>query len=261
MKVLILSALLAVFLTSTAQDIVTIQSAVAIQYATVGRAGDLYTIAENGNIMKYNGQGGLLATFHHTTSPALFDTGNGVRLLSYYRTAHEYFILNPSLILIEEDSLDPAFAIEPWFVCSSGDHNIWILDAADWSLKQIDTRQNSVLTEALIDTTALFKQSPRFTYMREYQHFLFVLEKETGILIFNSLGKHLRTIHAKNLVSFNFFGEELYFVQGNKLTFIDLFTLEERNVALKSSPRYTLVTEDKMFSVYKNKIEIQEYKP
>lgn len=254
--------LLSVFISilSYGQEKTEISSESTIVHATIDRAGDLYVIKENGNIEKYNGYGGLLNTFHHTLPPTLFDTGNGVRLLAYYRKSQEYLTLNPSLILVSQDTIDPSFAITPWLVCTSGDYNLWVLDAADWSLKKIDTRHNIVLTEALIDTVSLLQEKPAFTYMREYQQFLFLLEKHTGIHVFNGLGKHLRTIPAKHIESFNFLGEELYFVQESNIIFIDLFTLDTRKADLSGpAPSNVIVTDERIFKIFTGRIVIQPY--
>lgn len=246
---------------SLAQDKKIIPSESFVLFATIDRAGDLYAVKDNGNIDKYNNTGGLINTFHNSEPPTLFDTGNGVRLLAYYRNSQEVFILNPSMVLVGQDSIDPSFAIDPWIVCSSGDYDLWILDGEDWSLKKIDTRREVVLAESLIDTATLLKGRPAFTYMREYQHFLFLLEKNTGIMIFNNLGTYLRTIPAENIECFNFLGEELYFVQDKKLTFIDLFTLDKRENDLSEPPFCTLITDDKIFKVGHNSIVIEEFKP
>ena len=52
--------------------------------------------------------------------------------------------------------------------------------------------------------------------MREYQGFLFLLHQEKGILIFNKMGKWIKTIERPQLKYFNFLGEELYYPEGDK---------------------------------------------
>lgn len=261
MKNFILSLFAIATVPSFAQQKITIEPGADIQYATVDRAGDLYIITEKGDVVKYDSYGKVIGKFPHSSPPTIFDTGNGVRLMTYYRDTQEYYIFNPALVLTKRDTLDPAFSIDTWLACASGDYNLWTLDAADWSLRKIDTKQDAVLTEQLIDTARLLQQTPQFTYMREYQHFLFLLEKNTGIHIFNSLGKYLRTIPIKNLSYFNFLGEELYYVEDNNIVFIDLFTLEERKVSLSNSPAFVLITDTRIFSVFKKKVEIEAYKP
>lgn len=228
-------------------------------FATIDRAGDLYLVKTSGAIEKYNQEGELLSAFKNTVSPTLFDTGNGVRLLAYDRKNQEYSILNPSLIKVANSKLDSSFAINPWLVCSSGDYNLWILDKADWSLKKVDPKEEMVLVDVLIDT--VHRSAPAFVFMREYQHFLFLLDANSGILIFNSIGKFIRSIEAKNLTYFNFLGEDLYFMEGDKLIFIDLFTLEKTQKLLSGQAPCVLVTDEKMYQVHSTRVEISEFRP
>jgi hypothetical protein len=252
-------ALLSSLITAGQEKISHTVSTTENSFATIDRAGDLYLVKTSGDIEKYNQEGQLLNTFKNTTSPTLFDTGNGVRLLAYDRKNQEYSILNPSLNKVESAKLDSSFAISPWLVCSSGDYNLWILDKADWSLKKVDPKEEMVLVDVLIDT--VHRTAPAFVFMREYQHFLFLLDANDGILIFNSVGKFIRSIPAKNLTYFNFLGEDLYFMEGDKLIFIDLFTLEKTQKLLTNPAPCVLVTDEKMYQIHFTRVEISEFKP
>src|ERR1043165_3928607 len=75
-------------------------------YATLDRAGDLYLVKNSGAIEKYNSEGQLLNSLRVTVLPTLFDTGNGVRLLAYYRKYQTYTIMNPFLTSISSHTLD-----------------------------------------------------------------------------------------------------------------------------------------------------------
>lgn len=254
---LIIQFILTLFLSVQGQSkIIDVANTDSIQYATLDRAGDLYVINTSGIILKYSSNGKLLATYRCSSTPTVFDTGNGVRLLSYYRTQQAYDILNPILEKIESHKIDSAFAIDPWLICPSGDYNMWILDASDWSLKKIDPHNLVVLHEFTMDP-ANVNGTSSFTILREYQGFLFLLDQTQGILIFNGLGKHLRTIPAKGLNYFNFLGEELYFKQSNKLKLIDIFTLETRELQLNKED-VVLLTDENIYSIDSNRIKIDK---
>ncbi len=52
----------------------------------------------------------------------------------YLHTLEENGKLNISIHRLKFQTaalIDSAFVIDPWLACSSGDHNIWVLDAAD----------------------------------------------------------------------------------------------------------------------------------
>jgi len=196
-----------------------------VRHVTVDRAGGFYAITPAG-IHKYDGDGEETRQLQTPSPATLFDPANGVRLLAYFRDLQAYSIYPPNLDARPHMKLDPSFAIDPWLVCSSGDYNLVILDAADWSIKVVDTRNSVVDYEFRLDSA--LRENPHFVFMREYQGFLFLLDGRTGITIFNRLGMKLRTLAVAGLQSFNFLGQELYYCKDGKIHFTDLFTLQSR---------------------------------
>jgi hypothetical protein len=231
-----------------------------IAYGTIDRTGDLYITTRSGQLHRYDPDVKLLNLYHHQEVPTLFDPRDGARLFAYFREARQYRYLNPSFDITASYMLDSALAIDPWFVCSSGDHNLWILDVADWSLKRIDPKKELILTEATF-AVAPDKSPGDFTFMREYQGFLFLLDRSQGIHIFNSMGKHLKTIAVKNLTCFNFLGEELYYQENNTLKFFDLFSAETREMAVPSPSVFTLVTDEKIYTIGLGHIDVFQWLP
>lgn len=253
MKQLIIACALLAPLLASAQKSksLTIETKPVIQ-ATVDRAGDLYLVTSEA-ISKYNAAGKLL-NIHTTATPAtLFDTGNGVRLLMYYHSKQQYTILNPSLEEVSDSPIDSSFAIEPWLVCSSGNYNILILDAADWSIKKVDTRTQEVLAEFKTDTTAA---TPAYILMQEYQNFIFLLDKNVGIQVFNSMGLPIKKIAVKGLNTFHFLGEELYYYDKGQLHFLDLFTGEERTESFTTPCQSVILTDQYQFILNQNKVSV-----
>jgi hypothetical protein len=231
-----------------------------IVYGTIDRTGDLYITTSSGQLHRYDPDGKLLNLYRHHEVPTLFDPRDGARLFAYFRALRQYRYLNPSFDVTASYVLDSALAIDPWFVCSSGDHNFWILDAADWSLKRIDPKKELILTEATFSVSA--NQRPDdFTFMREYQGFLFLLDRSQGIHIFNSMGKLLKTIPVKNLACFNFLGEELYYQENDTLKFFDLFSAETREMAVPSPSIFTLITDEKIYTIGAGHIDIFQWLP
>lgn len=247
-----------IFFTLFAQDKKTnsIQTT-AILYATVDRAGDLYVVTEEG-IKKYDAQGNKLNSYP-STGISSFDTGNGVRLLAYKRNTKEYAILTPSLREATTATLDSTLVIEPVLVASSGDYNLLIADAGDRTIKKIDTRDPGVLTEVKIDTSKTGHAV--FTLLRAYQTLIFLLEKQTGIQVYNSIGNYLRTIPAPEIEYFNFLGEELYYLHDGKINFIDLYTGAKRQTDFSSDARFVVLTEERLYAVNDNSIDVFEFTP
>lgn len=229
-----------------------------IRFATIDRAGDIYVITGS-TLFKFDKDGEKLGETPVSKTLTSFDTGNGVRLLIFDRSLRQYTILTPSLTKVEESSVDRSIAIEPMLVCSSGDYNILILDAADWSIKKADTRESQVISEFKID--AAVTTDAVFSMMREYQNFIFLLDEKKGIHVFNSIGINIQSLHIPDLSSFNFLGQELYYLKDGRIHFFDLFTTETRSEEIKGSYESVLITDERLIGIRKNRLEIYRYSP
>jgi hypothetical protein len=261
MKELALCIALLTALPSLAQQkIKTIETRDSIIFATVDRPGDIYLVLKNGQIQKFDKHGKLLTAYRHQEAPTLFDPRDGARLFAYYRGHQRYDYYNPSFETTASYRLDSAFAIDPWLICPSGDHKLWVLDGADHSLKRLNARHTEVEMEVVIDST-LIRDATAFTTMREYQGFVFLLHPEQGIHILNSLGKHIRTIPEKGIVHFNFLGEELYFLKQGQFRFFNLFSAESRKVPLDHHGVTAVLTDERMFVVGHRSLDIFEFRP
>lgn len=239
------------------QPIKTIDLA-GIKQVAIDRAGDFYATTAAA-IVKFDKDGERIATHTTSRSTTLFDPGNGVRLLAYYRDIQAYDILTPALQQKINARLDPAFAIEPWLICSSGDYNLWILDAADWSVKNVDTRRSVVSQEFSLDS--VLQANPRFTFMRAYQGYLFLLDEEAGIVVLNRLGMIVRTLPVPHLPSFGFLGQELYYYREGSICFTDLFTGKSRSEPFDYPCSEILLSDERCIAIGKASITVFSYTP
>ncbi|HEY0655757.1 MAG TPA: hypothetical protein VGD65_21630 [Chryseosolibacter sp.] len=242
------------------KKIKTIEVSDTIVYSTVDRPGDIYIVTKEGQIQKFDKDGKLIVVYRHKGAPTLFDPRDGAKLFAYYRAQQEYDYLNPSFDMVSAFRIDPAFAIEPWLIAPSGEKKLWVLDNADHSLKKVNPVDSEVEVEVVIDA-ALIEDATAFTAIREYQNFVFLLNPKRGILVFNSLGKHIKNILATGINSFNFLGEELYYAVGDTVKFIDLFTAETREQKLDSKPRNVILTDERMVLISLKSFDIFEYTP
>jgi hypothetical protein len=231
-----------------------------IVYATVDRPGDLYLITSSGQIQKYDKDGKLKIVYKHKIVPTIFEGRDGARLFAYYRDEQQYDYLSPSFEPLSSYKIDPAFAIDPYLICTSGEHKLWVLDEADHSLKKVNVQKGEVEIEVLIDSTVI-KNAKAFTMMREYYGFVFLLDPSKGIHVFNGMGRLIKTIEAKGIHNFNFLGEELYYLSGKKIMFVDLFNADSRELAIEKPLQIILLTDERMFSLQHKTVKISEFTP
>jgi hypothetical protein len=259
-KLLICLTFTIVFTTQAQQKIRRLEVNDTIVFAAVDRPGDLYLITKDGQIQKFDKDGKLIIVYKHNTVPTLFEPRDGSRLFAYYREHQEYDYFNPSFDITGSFRIDPAFAIQPWLISTAGENKLWILDAADQSLKKINRKESEVELEVVIDSSVI-QNAKAFTSIREYQGFVFLLDPHKGIYIFNNLGKHIKTIEVPGLHNFNFLGEELYYIKNHQVQFLDLFTGEGRSIAEEKACNSILLTDERQFLIGFKTIDITAYKP
>ncbi|MBA4144426.1 MAG: hypothetical protein C0523_01585 [Cytophaga sp.] len=226
----------------------------------VDRAGDFYLVLRTGEIQKFDKNGTKIASFKGTPDLTTFDPTNAIRLLAFYQADKKYTWLSPSLEDPGFQEIDPSWAIDPMLICPSGDHYLWILDAADWSLKKINPQSSQTLADFIISKPI---PHPEIARMREYLNFIFLLDVERGFFIFNAMGKLIHKIEVKDISNFNFLGEELYYQKENTIHFFDLYTAEKRILQLAPKDyHWVILTDERMFTVQEeNEVEILEYTP
>lgn len=232
----------------------------SVHLAAVDRPGDLYVISHDSVISRYDLNGKLQQKGSMPLLPEIFDPHDGARLFAFDIQTRRYVYFTPSFTFQDPPSRpDSVFAIDPVFVCASGDRDLIILDSADRSLKKIDLKAQRLLFESVLpDSTIDFLT---LKSIREYQNFIFMLDAEKGILIFNMLGRLLKTIPAKGIAYFSFLGEELYYPENNSLRFFNLFSTESRTVNLPYAARFALLTDERLYLVGDAKTDIFSVKP
>ncbi|MBI1769857.1 MAG: hypothetical protein HY015_07755 [Bacteroidetes bacterium] len=220
-----------------------------IESVSVDRLGNLFLIFKNGSIKKYDANGKVLASLKKGMKATLVEPWFHPSVFSYFRAQQQYTFYNHDLKVIQQQRIDPAVAVDPFFACPTNDNKLLVLDKADWSIKKVNPNTNKVLSEFSIDTTGLTSK-PEFSYIREYQNLIFLLDKNSGIFIFSNLGKKINHIPCK-IQNFGFYGEELFYLSEDRIIFYDLYSESTREVKVETG-KFVIVTDERIFVVREN---------
>ncbi len=227
-----------------------------IVHAAIDRVGELYLTDRANKISRIDVNGKTIASAQLKARPDIFDPRDGSHVFLYWRNNQRFELRLSDLTTTSTSKvIDSAFAVSPYLACPSGDHDILVLDSADWSLKKVSGTHDRVIFETIILPGGV--RSSDLVWMREYQNFVFVQDKSVGLRIFNRMGKHLKTLDTHDASYFNFLGVELYYPSGtNTLQFFDLFTTEERVVQLPSEFQFALLSDERLFIVKARELSI-----
>lgn len=216
--------------------------------AYLDRPGDLYLQFRDG-IKKFDARGKLLQEFKPAQPLTQFEPRDGSRLFEFSSATGRWgfvpFGTDPRTSVPEE------YAIEPDWVCSAGDNGLWILDKADYTLKRINLRKGIVEFEFTLPETLRQKTVQA---MREYQGFLFIATA-SHLHMFGTLGRLLKTIELSQ-PDFDFLGEEVYYRQGNRLQFYNLFDGTQHDEELDPRILFIRLTDEIRYMVYANRVHI-----
>jgi len=228
-----------------------------IKNVAVDRLGDFFLIYKKGGIKKYDQNGKVMAHLPKR-KPTLMEPWYHPSIFIYDRKTQKYFSYGRYFENEQEHKLPPEFAIEPYLVCPTHDNRLWVLDKADYSLKNINPLNNEVINEFTLNTE---HTTPAFTYLREYQNLIF-LQENNAIWIVNTLGNLITKIESNKLGNFGFFGQELYYLENNVIHFFNLLTEARYEISLEGDNKFALVTDERIFTVSTtNKISLFNYVP
>jgi hypothetical protein len=229
-----------------------------VDLITVDRLGNFFLVTHKGKIKKYDATGKLVASVSKTT-PTLIEPWYHPSIFVYSRKSQTYSMYGRNFEDRKDYTIEPALAIEPTLVCPTHDNKLWILDKADWSLKKVNPLTNEVIQEFTLDTS-LVKATTDFIYLREYLNLIFLVDKNSGILILNHLGKVIEPIAIQNPGQVYFYGDELYYLENNTLKFFNLLTEQRHEVKLPDETSQSVMTDELILTLNnRNRVSLYTY--
>jgi hypothetical protein len=261
-KLILLSFLFIPFIASSQTDLKKVKEwkTKNVTQITEDRLGNFFLVLKDGKIKKYDPNGKVLATGSEKML-TLIEPWYQPSIFMYVRNKQKYIVTGRNFENRQEFEIEPALAIEPYLVCPTHDNKLWILDHADLSLKKVNRYTNEVIHEFQIDSTILSSNND-FIYLREYLNLIFLLDKNSGILILNHLGNVIDKIEIPQLKGFYFYGEDLYYLHENKLKFINILNEKQREVQLPINTQQAILTDERIITLDSNgKATLYTYSP
>ena len=201
--------------------------------ASLDRRGALYVADADNNLRQYGPEGIALSTYAPAQPGhvAQVEAWNVTTTMIFNDDRQQLVLLDRFLSLISEvrlgDMLDGTVRV----ATLAPDNFIWLLDESSLVLREFDPNTLRLVQSTPLDLI-IGRSRPDFRFIRQYQNNTYLVDRSTGIYVFDNLGNYKKKLPFPGLSAIGFRGDELYYLDGGALHFFHLYNQTERRVAL-----------------------------
>ena len=201
--------------------------------ASLDRRGALYVADADNNLRQYGPEGLPLNTYAPAQPGhvAQVEAWNVTTTLIFNDDRQQLVLLDRFLAPIAEvrlaDYLDGTVRV----ATLAPDNLIWLLDESNLVLREFDPNTLRLVQNTPLDLI-IGRSRPDFRFIRQYQNNIYLVDRSTGVYVFDNLGNYKKKLPFTGLGAIGFRGDELYYLDAGAIHFFHLYTLAERRVAL-----------------------------
>ncbi|HEX8326152.1 MAG TPA: hypothetical protein VF629_01340 [Hymenobacter sp.] len=201
--------------------------------ASLDRRGALYVADADNNLRQYGPEGLPLNTFAPTQPGhvAQVEAWNVTTTLVFNDDRQQLVLLDRFLAPITEVRLADYVDGTVRAATLAPDNRIWLLDESNLVLREFDPGTLRLTRNTPLDLI-IGRSRPDFRFLRQYQNNMYLVDRTTGIFVFDNLGNYKKKLPFTGLATVGFRGDELYYVDNGAVHFFHLYSLAERRVAL-----------------------------
>ncbi|MCF6353008.1 MAG: hypothetical protein L3J06_08365 [Cyclobacteriaceae bacterium] len=212
-------------------------------------SGNIYLSFKGGTITKLSPTLDSLYTYSpiKVGDTKLLDAGNGLYIFAFYDFFQEYVLTNRFLSSPTRTKLSdiPLDYID--IATQSQDNNIWVMETSGFRLIKYNTMLKRIESETLL-TTIIESADNDFVYIKEFQNQVFLVDKNSGIYIFDNLGNFLRKVKAQTS-KVNFYENYMYYLEDDQLVKKELYTNKTIRTPYVNKPIGILLHKENTYSI------------
>jgi hypothetical protein len=201
--------------------------------ASIDRRGTLYLTDRDNNLRQLSRDGQPLNTYSPAQPGhvAVLEAWNQNSLLVFYDDRQQVLLLDRFLAPLSEIRLADYIDGTVRTATLAPDGLLWLLDESNLVLREFDPQALRLVQNTPLDLL-IGRSRPDFRFLRQYQNNLYLVDRTTGIFVFDNLGNYRKKLPFPGLDFVTFRGDELMYLGGNQLHFFHLYNLTERTQSL-----------------------------
>jgi hypothetical protein len=201
--------------------------------ASLDRRGALYVADADNNLRQFGAEGLPLNTYAPPMPGhvAQVEAWNVTSTLLFYDDRQELVLLDRFLSPLSSVRLSEYLDGTVRVATLAPDNQIWLLDESSLVLREFDPNTLRLVQSTPLDLI-IGRTKPDFRFIRQYQNNIYLLDRSTGIYVFDNLGNYKKKLPFTGLTTVGFRGDELYYLSEGKLHFFHLYNLTERTLPL-----------------------------
>lgn len=211
-------------------SIVTTKNIVAY---SLDRSGNLFLTLEGGTITKYSSELDSLLSYYPTRVGdfRLLEAWHGFQVLAFNSKFQDFILMDRFLSRESRYNLGKTGMFYVDLATLSGDQNLWLLEENGLRLMKYDFKAGEIILDISLDNW-LDMTDHDFSFIREYQNLLFLVDKNSGIYIFDNLANFLRKVALEDIDYISMSEESMFYLSTENLLELNLYSNISREIRL-----------------------------
>lgn len=236
-----------------------------IGHSSIDVNGNLYLVNSLGSVSKFSKEGKLLFEYSAVNRSEVYKiiSTTQFKTLLFYNDLQEYLVLDRYLsvpITYSLQDFEIRFAVD---IAINYQQQIWVVDMGSYSLKLIDPNRNELLEEKSL-AQILNQGTANISGLKCYHNRTYLIDEKAGVFIFDNIGNFMSRNTGLTGVDFEFYKDEMYYVEDGELVFKNIYSKQIRTISLpdesdNTSPVKVWVYDETVFVIGTSGFKIYKY--
>lgn len=204
--------------------------------------GAIFLSFKGGTITKYSSTLDSLFTYSpiKVGDTKLLESGSGLFIFAFYDFFQEYILTDRFLSRPTRTSLSNSAIDYVDLATQSLDNNLWLVENSGFRLIKFNTNLNIIEFEIALNTI-IDSPDNNFTFIKEYQNQVFLVDENSGIYVFDNLGNFSKFIPAAT-TKCTFENNNIIYLEKGEKVIADIYSTQEERITIAKKEIVGIIT-------------------